>query len=189
MRVVAGKYAGLTFSAPKSVSRPTTDRVKESIFQALDVRYGLEDRIVLDVFAGSGALTFEALSRGSKYSLMNDQSYDAVNVLQKNCRSMKIESSSFKITKSNALKDAFYSSTSGTKFDLVFLDPPYDFTDSQIDLILTKLIDNALLDVDALIYIESATLRQLSAQNLELFEEDLVKSYGNTVIQIFSVRS
>lgn len=121
MRVVAGKYRGRKLTSPSDNSvRPTTDRIKETLFNV--VQFDVPDARVLDLFAGSGALGIECISRGAAEVVFVDRSRDSISLINQNLRGIE---GSFKVVASDflgALRNAF---VGGKKFDLIFIDPPY----------------------------------------------------------------
>lgn len=128
MRIITGSARGRRLLSPEGFDvRPTTDKVKESLFNIL--QFELEGREVLDLFAGSGQLGLEALSRGAKSAVFVDSSPRSLDIVKKNIRLTGMEAQA-----SAVAGDAFsFLAVTDRKFDLVFLDPPYDH----------KLIDKA----------------------------------------------
>lgn len=121
MRVISGSARGRRLISPEGFDvRPTTDKVKESVFNI--IQFELENACVLDLFAGSGQLGIEALSRGAACAVFVDASKKSLDTVKKNIETTGFQSRS-KIVCSDAF--AFLSSCSG-KFDIVFLDPPYE---------------------------------------------------------------
>lgn len=119
MRVIAGKYRGKCLVAPKNDSvRPTTDRIKETVFNILQP-YTLSSK-VLDLFAGSGALGLEALSRGAEFADFVDVSEGSLIFVRQNLKG--VDEKTYKVTKSDYR--AFLNSCD-KKYDLIFIDPPY----------------------------------------------------------------
>lgn len=121
MRVVAGKYRGKNLASPKDDKvRPTTTRIKETLFNVLQ-GYS-QDAVVLDLFAGSGALGIECISRGAKEVVFVDNSKDSIELVRKNLQGIdgnfKVVNSDF----SGVLRNAY---VTGKKFDMIFVDPPY----------------------------------------------------------------
>lgn len=124
MRVVAGSARGRRLSAPAGADvRPTSDRVRESVFNALGSLAAVEDARVLDLFAGSGALAIEALSRGAASAVLVEPLGAAVGAIEDNLRAAGLTDLA-RIVRSDA--DAFLV-TGPAPFDLVLLDPPYRF--------------------------------------------------------------
>ncbi len=119
MRVVSGKFRGRTLVAPDGLDvRPTTDRVKENLFNLLQFR--IRDAVVLDLFAGSGALGIECISREAKEVWFVDQSAKSIAAINKNLRGAEF----FGGIKHDDFR-AVLSSFASKRFDLIFLDPPY----------------------------------------------------------------
>ena len=121
MRVIAGQARGLRLSSPSGTNtRPTLDRVKEAVFSML--MPFLNDAVVLDLFAGSGAMGIEALSRGAHKAVFVDILPEAIGCIKSNINSARMENKSL-VFKSDALA---YLKNTDLKFDLIFLDPPYE---------------------------------------------------------------
>ena len=118
MRVITGTARGRRLKTPEGMDiRPTTDNVKESVFNIL--QFDIEGRRVLDLFAGTGQLGIECLSRGAKEVVFIDQSQDAVKIVKENLKACGF---SAPVLQQDALS---YINACG-KFDLIFVDPPYD---------------------------------------------------------------
>lgn len=122
MRVVAGKWRGRTLRAPRGMAvRPTTDRVRESIFDILGDR--VAGRTVLDLFAGSGALAIEALSRGAASAVLVEADPDAAVAIRGNLDALGAGDAA--LVRADYRKALRRLREGGRAFDLVFLDPPY----------------------------------------------------------------
>ncbi len=123
MRVIAGTYRGRKLSTVKSLAvRPTADRAKQVIFDVLSTRVDLDGVSILDIFAGSGSLGIEALSRGAGSVVFVERSGDALTVLEQNIRSLKAEGACERVR-----GDVYaYLRQARREFDVVFADPPYD---------------------------------------------------------------
>ena len=144
MRVIAGKYRTRVLKEVPGIStRETKDRVKESIFNSITPH--LYDAVVLDLFAGSGSLGFEAISRGSKFAEFVDSNVKACKIVKDNAKSLDIVKQC-KITQADYLD---YLHQSKEKYDIILLDPPYamDIMDDLIKIIQ----DKKLLDEDGVI--------------------------------------
>lgn len=179
MRVISGKYRSIKLNSVEGFStRPTTDKVKESIFNIIDC-YNCK---VLDLFAGSGALGIEALSRGAKCATFIDGSLDAVKTINKNIEKCKIEKHLFNVYKTDFLRALKIFSKNNEKFDVIFLDPPYK--KGLIDIALEKLADYDLLNDEAIIMCESSSEENIEFEhrNLKMYRE---KKYGSILITIF----
>ena len=120
MRVITGTARGRKLREPEGMAiRPTTDSVKEAIFNT--IQFDIEGRRVLDLFAGTGQLGIEALSRGARECVFIDQSTAAVKLVRENLKTCGL-------TATVLQTDALGYLQQGQKFDLIFLDPPYDTT-------------------------------------------------------------
>ena len=129
MRVITGTARGRRLREPEGMAiRPTTDSVKEAIFNT--IQFDIEGRRVLDLFAGTGQLGIEALSRGARECVFVDESTAAVKLIRENLKTCRLEGTVLQT-------DAIGYLNQGQKFDLIFLDPPYD----------TMLVEKALQTV------------------------------------------
>jgi len=147
MRIVAGSKRGhKLFEFSGKDIRPTTDRVKESMFNL--IQEFIPESLVLDLFGGSGALTFEALSRGAKRGTVVDIDKNSVAVINKNNEALGF--SNITVLNSDAIN---YVNTTNDKFSVVFLDPPYN--KGFIKPIIKKIVDKDLLLDDGIIVLES----------------------------------
>ena len=125
MRIIAGEFRGRKLDAPRGDgTRPTTDRVRESLMSALvSLRDGLDGAVVLDAFAGSGALSLEALSRGADTAVLCERDRDAAAVIERNITALRLGHDRARLVRGDVLKRG--AAAPGRPFDLVFLDPPY----------------------------------------------------------------
>jgi len=124
MRVISGKYKGGKLTPPQDERvRPTTDRIKETIYNILCNKVEIEGSAVLDLFAGSGALGIEALSRGAERCVFIDKDADSVKIIKTNLNKLKIPNGSFEVY--NVSFDFALKKLSGKKFNVIFADPPY----------------------------------------------------------------
>lgn len=120
MRVITGTARGVPLKAPRGMdTRPTMDQVKEGIFSA--IQFEVEGRRVLDLFAGSGQMGIEALSRGAKSAVFVDMREDACKVVRENLAKTRLEQNA-RVVRADYLS---YLSSARETFDLIFLDPPY----------------------------------------------------------------
>lgn len=123
MRVIAGQYRGRRLVTPDGLAtRPTADRVKESVFNILGAGVGRQQ--VLDLFAGSGALGIEAISRGAAGALFLDHGKAALAAIQDNIRNLGLQAQT-RVMRWNILKNLKCLMSSPQEFDLIFMDPPY----------------------------------------------------------------
>lgn len=148
-RIVAGEYGGRRLAVPSKGTRPTTDRMRESIFSALAARDAIDSVAVLDLFAGSGAMAIEAISRGARKAILVDNAAIAQRTIIANLRALGIRNA--RLIRSSA--STFVARPERELFSLVFIDPPYKFTDKQIIDLLTALADGWLAG-EAMVVIE-----------------------------------
>lgn len=156
MRVVAGKYRGKNLASPKDDSvRPTTTRIKETLFNMLQGY--VPDAVVLDLFAGSGALGIECISRGAQHVTFVDRSKDSIALVKQNLKGIEGNFSVQLADFASYLKNA---QASGKKFDVIFLDPPYasGLGEIAIDIIA----DGNLLADDGVIVFEHGAEKEFS---------------------------
>ena len=148
MRIIGGKYKGTPLlSMDGENTRPTLDRIKEAVFSA--IQFELQGKNVLDLFAGSGQLALEALSRGAAYALMCDSNINAYNVIKKNIIKTGAEDCDIvNMDFTQCIKTSIY------KFDIVFLDPPYK--SGLIHKTLYLLQESDILSENAIIIIEKS---------------------------------
>lgn len=171
MRIVAGVAGGRRIDVPPgSATRPTSDRVREAIFNALESLGAVDGAKVLDGFAGSGALGIEALSRGAAHATFTDTDAQATGVVSENLRALGLLGQSTVLTR--PVERAL---VPGGSFDLVLLDPPYAY--EGWDHLLAALV--AVLSVDAVVVIESDREVDLPPGLVGIRS----KTYGGTVVQ------
>ncbi|MFN2925752.1 16S rRNA (guanine(966)-N(2))-methyltransferase RsmD [Lachnospiraceae bacterium YH-ros2228] len=171
MRVIAGKYRSRLLDTPKGMNtRPTTDRIKETLFNILSNR--LPGASFLDLFAGSGQMAIEAISRGARYACLVDSSRDAQDCIRKNIERLGIEEETDLIG-----QDALSAIRTMPKqhFDLVFLDPPY--RDEKEGEILSALAESELIDSESLIIIEADLHRDFRFAEELGFTIERIKKY------------
>lgn len=129
MRVISGKFKGKKLFAPDGNGvRPTTDRIKETVFNILTSKSDFNDAKVLDLFSGSGALGIEALSRGAHSVVFVDKSKDSIELTKKNLAHVGVSAEIYNTDFRIALKKL-----GGRAFDFIFLDPPY-FGDNEQEI-------------------------------------------------------
>ncbi|MCL2826235.1 MAG: 16S rRNA (guanine(966)-N(2))-methyltransferase RsmD [Eggerthellaceae bacterium] len=192
MRIIAGEYKGRQLKAPKGdATRPTADRVREALMSALaSARGGFEGAVVLDAFAGSGALGLEALSRGARYAAFCEKDASALRTLQANIEALGVARERYAALRTDILKNP--PRLAAAPFDLVFLDPPYALEPPTVSALLEGLGENGQLAPQALIVYEHAKSKGAAvAQAFEpaRWERAFHKGYGDTVVDILSCHS
>lgn len=184
MRVIAGAAGGLPLVAPKRGSaRPTTDRVKESVFAALGPDR-LVDASVLDLYAGSGALAIEALSRGAARAVFVERDRAAVDAIRRNLATTKLRAQA-RVQGSTVA--AFFGGKPPAErpFDVVLLDPPYDTSAGEVARVLTALDDSGWLASEATVVVE----RPSNAGPLpapDTWETAWERAYGDTLVTVLT---
>lgn len=181
MRIIAGTARGTIIDAPQGQdTRPTLDRVRENVFNILQRQ--LRDARVLDLFSGSGAMAFEALSRGARSAVLVDKDRQAHQVEQRNCRKLRMEDRCQLLMMDWAAAVA-QMRQSGAQVDLVFLDPPYAMHD------LRGVMDalRPLLARDAVIVVEhEAKAFPSTPDGFDLYDS---RRYGIAGVSFFRLMS
>lgn len=168
--------SGRRIHVPKSLkARPTTDMARESLFNILMNKIDFDDIMVLDLFAGTGAISYEFASLGTPHIFAVDNNYKQVTAIQKNCEDLNVNS----IIPLKA--DAFrYISSCRQQFDLIFADPPYDLT--NFDTIPGLIKEAGILKENGLFILEHGPTRKFS--NIEGWTE--TRKYGKVNFSFFS---
>lgn len=176
MRIVGGKFRNRALEAPRGgKTRPTSDRTRESIFNLLahaPWSNGVEDKRVMDLFAGSGALGIEAISRGASFCLFIDESSDARAAIRKNIEHSNLFGCT-RLLRRDIMRLAGKPPGMGEPFDLVFIDPPYGKGLCEPTLELLK--KGGWLADDALIIVEMGDEEDLKPKGFEVLDE---RTYG-----------
>tara|TARA_B100000809_G_scaffold144339_1_gene141937 strand:- start:28091 stop:28627 length:537 start_codon:yes stop_codon:yes gene_type:complete len=176
MRIISGKHKGRRLHAPKSLPvRPTTDMAKESLFNIINNNYYFEDIQVFDLFSGTGNISYEFASRGTEEITAVDQHFGCIKYINEICKEFD-----FSI---NTIKSDVYKFIEKTKIqaDIIFADPPYNFTDDNFAKIATIVFNNNLLKEDGMLILEHSKQTKLSHHPNFTRE----KRYGGNVFSIF----
>lgn len=188
MRVVAGRFKGRRLVGPKGAStRPTADKVREALFSALGP---IDDDRVLDLFAGTGALGIEALSRGAGPIDLVDKSRSAARVVQTNLETVGADAAEAHVHVNDAIRFLESANQRGDRYDLVFIDPPYAAADSLTPK-LAELVPGVLNDGGRVV-VESDRRRplELTKSPQEGVQNELTlgfeRVYGDTLLRIFT---
>ncbi|MFD0836148.1 16S rRNA (guanine(966)-N(2))-methyltransferase RsmD [Mariniflexile aquimaris] len=176
MRIISGIYKSRKIVAPKNLPvRPTTDMAKESLFNILNNTYYFDELVVLDLFAGTGNISYEFASRGTEDILCVDQDFGCIKFINETANSFKMP---IQTIKSDVFK---YLEKSTFKANIIFADPPYNFTEEAFSKIPELVFQNNLLLEDGLLIIEHSKHTDLS--NLQNFS--YTKSYGGNKFSFF----
>jgi len=175
MRIIAGERKGHTIYAPKGLdTRPSSDRVRENVFNI--VAPWVEDARVLDLFAGSGAMGLEALSRGAAAVVFVESDAGAVRTIERNLDKLRLTGATvLRLGASVALTQEV---AAGRKYDLVLADPPYSMTDYEA---LARYFPRVLAD-DGLLVLESSARSEPELPGLEV---RTTRKYGSTRVTVF----
>lgn len=179
MRIISGSRRGkklVTLSGENT--RPTLERVKQAFFNA--IQFDIADKIVLDLFAGSGQLGLEALSRGAKFCYFNDMSSDATSVIKKNIDLCKFTQLS-QLTCKSYIDCVKMFSRSSVRPSLVFLDPPYG--QNLVNDALSLMADQNVLADNSIIVCESAKDDVIDYNGYELCKEYLYSDIKITILK------
>lgn len=185
MHVITGRFKGTRLTTPREGTRPTTDRTKEALFSRLDARGRLDDARVLDLFAGTGALGIEALSRGSRVLVAVESSAPAAQLIAQTATTLKQSAAwepDMEIHVIRAKAEKYAAKAKITEpFDLVIMDPPYAFTTHNCEDLMNTLVERGLITEDGLMVLERST-RSAVPQPPEGWEIDERRDYGETAV-------
>lgn len=175
MRIVSGEFKGRHFAPPKNfAARPTTDFAKESIFNIINNHFYFEDISVLDLFAGTGSISFEFASRGCKSIQLVELNQNHYNFIRKVIDELKLKQ--IATLRLNAFR---YLQSCKSQFDIIFADPPYEM--KGIDEIPALVFEKQLLKPEGWLIVEHSKNTDLS--KLNHFTE--VRNYGSVHFSIF----
>lgn len=176
MRIVSGKFKGRRIIAPKNLPvRPTTDLSKEALFNILNHQFSFRELRVLDLFAGTGNISYEFASRGAEPITSVDADFGCVNFIKKTAKEFDMDITAIK-------SDVFkFLERNKMKYDIIFADPPYDLTQEQFDKVQQLVFENDVLEEDGLLIIEHST--QTKMEHLEHFSNS--RKYGGSIFSFF----
>jgi 16S rRNA (guanine966-N2)-methyltransferase len=179
-RVVAGAAKGRHLEVPDAGTRPTSDRIREALFSALEHRLGsFDDLNVLDLYAGSAALGLEARSRGAAFVLLMEKDRRAAQVIQRNIE--KVGLGGVHLVVDDVRRAVNAAPLRGT-FDLVFIDPPYSSDDAEVEQVLQSLADQGWLNDGATVVVERGA-RGSGFIWPQGYTPELDRRYGGTAIR------
>lgn len=178
-RIIAGRAGSITLEVPDAGTRPTSDRVRESLFGALESADAIRGVAVLDLYAGSGALGLEALSRGAASVDLVEKSPRAATLVQRNAAKVERAVGKDGVTHVHRASVLAYLRTPRGPFDLVFIDPPYDVTEEELAEALSLLAPS--LSESATVVVERGK-RSPTPELPAGLEHVRVKKYGDTTL-------
>ena len=173
MRIISGTHKGRRLIAPNTLPvRPTTDRAKEALFNILENRYYFNEKNVLDLFSGTGNISYEFASRVCEKIVAVDNNYNCVNYIEKTTKDLDFNISTIK---SDCLQ---YLKNCKQQFNFIFADPPYNY--NQYKELKNIVIDNNLIKKDGCLIIEHDKETSFEEDNVEL------RKYGTIHFSVFS---
>ena len=178
MRIISGTHKGRKLLPPKKLPvRPTTDMAKESLFNILNNQYYFDDISVLDLFAGTGNISYEFASRGTENITCIDEHYGCVKFINETAKTFNMPIEAIK-------SDVFqFLENTNAQWDIIFADPPYNFTEEAFANIPKLVFNNKLLKEGGLLIVEHS--KYTSLLNVEQYSHS--KSYGGSVFSFFKL--
>ncbi|MDE5688825.1 MAG: 16S rRNA (guanine(966)-N(2))-methyltransferase RsmD [Paramuribaculum sp.] len=177
MRIIRGKFGRRRFDVPTNITaRPTTDFARENIFNVIENLIDIEGITALDLFAGTGAITLELLSRGAESVTSVEKASTQYNFIAKVSKQLAVDN--LRLVRGDALR---FIDTSSTKFDFIFADPPYDM--EGFEEIPVKILQSQMLKSGTLIVIEHSKKQDFS-QLPHFFQH---RAYGSVNFSLFRI--
>ena len=178
MRIISGHHKGRRITAPKKLPvRPTTDMAKEGLFNILNNNFHFNKLQVLELFAGSGNISYEFASRGAVSVTSVDENLDCIKFIKKTSLELELDITPIK---SDVYK---YLERAPIKADIIFADPPYDFDEDQFKNIVDLVFENKLLKDNGVLIIEHS--KHTKMDKVDHF--DVGRRYGNSVFSFFKI--
>ncbi len=176
MRIISGKYKGKRLVAPKKLPvRPTTDMAKEGLFNILNNIYHFTDLSVIDLFAGTGNISYEFASRGAQEITAVDAHYACMGYIKSIAEELDFPIETIK-------SDVYsYLEKTSRKADIIFADPPYDFEQEQFLKIVELVFERQLLEEDGVLIIEHS--KHTTLESSSFFDNS--RRYGGSVFSLF----
>jgi len=180
MRIISGKYKGRRISPPKNLPvRPTTDMSKEALFNVLNNHFNFSELKILELFAGTGSISYEFASRGCTPILCVDGDMGCVNFIKKTAKEFDFDITALK---SDVFK--FLEKHKGN-YDIIFADPPYGMEQKEFEKIVELIFENELLDEEGMLVVEHSKYTKLDQMSNFSFQ----KNYGGSVFSFFEFES
>lgn len=176
MRIISGQFKGRRITPPKKLPvRPTTDMAKEAIFNILNNNFYFDEVSVLDLFAGTGSISFEFASRGTENITSVDEDSGCIKFINQTAEEFEMSINS---VKSDVFK---FLETTYLKSDIIFADPPYAYSLEEFSKIPELVFQNDLLNENGVLIVEHA--KQMNLSQLEYFRYS--KNYGSSLFSFF----
>jgi 16S rRNA (guanine966-N2)-methyltransferase len=183
-RIIAGAHGGRRLAAPAGAqTRPTSDRVREAFFSTLDAMTDLDGARFADLYAGSGAVGLEALSRGAAFTLLVESDARAAKAIRDNIAALKVGGAVRLVT--GKVTQVLSSPPEDGPFDVVFADPPYALGDDELAGVQHALVANGWLAPDAVVVLERSTRTAVRGAPLSWADgitADRSRRYGETTL-------
>ena len=180
MRIISGKYKGRRISPPKGLPvRPTTDMSKEALFNVLNNHFSFEGLKILDLFAGTGNISYEFASRGCTPITSVDGDFGCVKFIKQVAAEYDFNIAA---TKSDVYS---YLEKCKTSYDIIFADPPYGFEQKTFERIIELVFERELLNADGMMVIEHSKYTKLN----HMIHFSFQKSYGGSIFSFFEFES
>ncbi|WP_395632634.1 16S rRNA (guanine(966)-N(2))-methyltransferase RsmD [Flavobacterium sp.] len=176
MRIISGKYKGRRITPPKNLPvRPTTDMSKEALFNVLNNHFNFSELKILELFAGTGSISYEFASRGCSPILCVDGDMGCVNFIKKTAKEFDFDITAIK---SDVFK--FLEKHKGN-YDIIFADPPYGMSQKEFEQLIEMIFENELLDEEGMLVVEHSKYTKLDHMANYSFQ----KNYGGSVFTFF----
>jgi 16S rRNA (guanine966-N2)-methyltransferase len=183
-RIIAGAHGGRRLDAPAGGStRPTADRVREAFFSTLETMVDLTGARFADLYAGSGAVGLEALSRGASHTLLVESDAKAARVVRENIASLRVGPAARLIA--GGVSQVLAAGPDGGPYDVVFADPPYAAGDDEVAEVQRALVEHGWLAPDAVVVFERSTRTAVRGAPLTWVDgvtADRSRRYGETTL-------
>jgi 16S rRNA (guanine966-N2)-methyltransferase len=179
-RIIAGAHGGRRLAAPAgALTRPTSDRVREAFFSALATMTDLDGARFADLYAGSGAVGLEALSRGASHALLVESEARAAGTIRDNIVTLRVGAAARLVT--GKVAQVVSAPPDGGPYDVVFADPPYAVTDAELTEVQRALLANAWLAPEAVVIVERST-RGAPLSWVDGITAERSRRYGETTL-------
>jgi 16S rRNA (guanine(966)-N(2))-methyltransferase RsmD len=180
MRIISGQYKGRRIAPPKNLPvRPTTDMSKEALFNVLNNHFNFSELKILELFAGTGSISYEFASRGCSPILCVDGDIGCVNFIKKTAKEFDFDITAIK-------NDVFkFLEKHHGNYDIIFADPPYGMEQSAFEKIIELIFENELLDEEGMLVVEHSKYTKLNHMANFSFQ----KNYGGSVFTFFEFES
>ena len=178
MRIISGQFKGRRISPPKKLPvRPTTDMSKEALFNILNNHFNFTELRILDLFAGTGNISYEFASRGSEPIIAVDADYGCVSFIKKTATEFE-----FNLTAIKSDVFAFLEKNKG-EYDIIFADPPYGISQAEFEKVVTLVFEKQLLAEEGMLVLEHSKHTKLN--HLEHFSFE--RNYGGSIFTFFEL--